>query len=71
MRKVLLLGALVIGGMASMAQTPIDHFYVGPYVVDYHGQGDVKYRLRDNVDLYDFLNFKEILRLFQSIKRFR
>lgn len=58
MRKVLLLGALVIGGMASMAQTPIDHFYVGPYVVDYHGQGDVKYRLRDNVDLYDFFELQ-------------
>lgn len=42
----------------SEAQTVIDNFTVGPYVVDYNGQGDVKYRLRDNINLYEFFELK-------------
>lgn len=40
------------------AQTVIDNFNIGPYVVDYNGQGDVKYRLRDNINLYEFFELQ-------------
>lgn len=54
MKKILFLCALIAGIVSGWGQTAIDNFTVGPYVVDYLGQGDVKYRLRDNIDLYDF-----------------
>lgn len=58
MKKLLLLCACAIGALASPAQTPIDHFNVGPYVIDYNGKGDVKYRLRDGIDLYEFFELQ-------------
>ncbi|MBO8445648.1 MAG: hypothetical protein IAC23_08170 [Bacteroidetes bacterium] len=59
MKKVFLLCILVAAAMELMAQTPVDHFNVGPYVVDYNGKGDVKYRLRDNIDLYEFFELQK------------
>lgn len=46
--------AMIASVFACNAQTVIDNFTVGPYVVDYKGEGDVNYRLRDNIDLYEF-----------------
>lgn len=41
------------------AQTVIDNFTVGPYIVDYIGEGDIKYRLQDNIDLYEFFELQK------------
>lgn len=54
MKKTILMLALAAGTITGAAQTVVDRFNVGPYVVEYHGQGDAKYRLMDNVDLYEF-----------------
>lgn len=54
MKKIFTLCAMLIGLISGSAQTVIDNFIVGPYIVDYSDQGDVKYRLQDNIDLYDF-----------------
>lgn len=59
MKNFLLLCALIVGIVSANAQTVIDNFTVGPYVVDYNGQGDVKYRLRDNINLYEFFELQK------------
>lgn len=59
MKKFLILCALIVGIVSANAQTVIDNFTVGPYVVDYNGQGDVKYRLRDNINLYEFFELQK------------
>lgn len=59
MKKLTMLCAFFIGIYTCGAQTVIDHFNVGPYVVDYNGKGDVKYRLKDNINLYDFFELKQ------------
>lgn len=59
MKKILTLYALIVGIVSSNAQTVIDNFTVGPYIVDYNGQGDVKYRLRENINLYEFFDLKK------------
>lgn len=59
MKKLLILCALFAGFASAYAQKVIDNFTVGPYVVDYLGEGDVNYRLRDNIDLYEFFELKK------------
>ncbi len=59
MKKILILCAFIAGIISGEAQTVIDNFTVGPYVVDYNGQGDVKYRLRDNINLYEFFELQK------------
>ena len=59
MKKFLILCACIAGIVSVKAQTVIDNFTVGPYVVDYNGQGDVKYRLRDNINLYEFFELQK------------
>lgn len=58
MKKLLILCVMLVGIITGSAQTVIDNFNVGPYIVDYNGQGDVKYRLRDNINLYEFFELK-------------
>jgi len=58
MKKLLTLCVMLAGIITCQAQNVIDNFNVGPYTVEYNGQGDVKYRLRDNVDLYEFYELK-------------
>lgn len=58
MKKLISLCVLLAGMITCHAQNVIDNFNVGPYVVDYNGQGDVKYRLRDNINLYEFFELK-------------
>ena len=59
MRKLFTLFAIIVGILSANAQTVIDNFTVGPYVVDYNGQGDVKYRFRDNINLYEFFELQK------------
>lgn len=58
MKHFFLFCAIIAGVISASAQTVIDNFNVGPYVVDYNGQGDVRYRLRDDVNLYEFFELK-------------
>lgn len=59
MKKLFILCAFFIGLISANAQTVIDNFTVGPYIVDYNGQGDIKYRLRDNINLYEFFELQK------------
>lgn len=59
MKKLLILCVMVAGMITCSAQAVIDNFNVGPYIVDYNGQGDVKYRLRDNINLYEFFELEK------------
>lgn len=58
MKKLLILCVMLVDIVTCSAQTVIDNFNVGPYIVDYNGQGVVKYRLRDNINLYEFFELK-------------
>ena len=58
MKHFFFLCAVIAGVITGNAQTVVDNFNVGPYIVDYNGRGDVKYRLRDNIDLYEFFELK-------------
>ena len=58
MKQLLIICALLSGLLSGFAQSEIDNFNVGPYTVDYNGQGDVKYRLRDNINLYEFFDLQ-------------
>lgn len=57
MKKITLLCALLAGVLSCAAQTA-DTFYVGPYTVDYLGEGNVRYRLQDDIDLYEFFDLR-------------
>lgn len=59
MKKILLICLIMSNIMICMAQVPVDHFNVGPYVVDYNGKGDIKYRLREDIDLYEFFGLQK------------
>lgn len=58
MKKLIILCAFIASMLCGKAQTVTDNFTVGPYEVDYYGQGDFKYRLRDNINLYNYFELK-------------
>lgn len=49
---------MLTGIIICSAQTVIDNFTVGPYIVEYYGQGDVRYRLKDNINLFEFFELQ-------------
>lgn len=57
-RIVLFICSFVVASLLN-AQNVIDNFNVGPYEVDYIGKGDVNYRLKKDVDLYQFYGLKK------------
>lgn len=59
MKKLLTSCVLMAASIACFAQTVIDNFTVGPYNVDYNGKDDVRYRLRDDVNLYEFFELEQ------------
>lgn len=58
MKKIFSLVAFLSFSVLSIAQD-VDNFEVGPYEVDYKGSGDYKFRLRKEVDLYEYFNLKK------------
>lgn len=58
MKKLFLLVTMMAFVAMANAQEVLDHFVIGPYEVDYKGQGDVNYRLKKNVDVKEFFNIK-------------
>lgn len=59
MKHFLLLCAMVACSLTAVAQTVTDSFVIGPYLVDYLGDGETRYRLRDNINLYEFFDLRK------------
>lgn len=57
MKKIVVLFIFLATSVAVFAQS-VDNFVVGPYEVDYKGEGDFKFRLRNSIDLYEFYGLK-------------
>lgn len=58
MKKILLVISMLLSISFAKAQDVVDDFNVGPYEVYYKGQGDVNYRLKKGVDLYEYFGLK-------------
>lgn len=59
MKRLLSIIACMTTIMLVNAQSVVDNFVVGPYIVEYSDQGDVKYRLREDVNLYEYFELKK------------
>lgn len=59
MKKILLVISMLFCISYVNAQNEGDDFNVGPYEVYYKGQGDVNYRIRKGVDLYEYFGLKK------------
>jgi len=58
MRRLIVFAILFVTIVTGYAQS-VDNFVVGPYEVDYKGEGDFKFRLRKGVDLYEYFGLKK------------
>ena len=59
MKKLLLVTAMLLSIGYAKAQDVVDDFNVGPYEVYYKGKGDVNFRLKKGVDLYEYFGLKK------------
>ena len=59
MKKLLLVTSMLLSIGFAKAQDVVDDFNVGPYEVYYKGQGDVNFRLKKGVDLYEYFGLKK------------
>lgn len=50
------------------SQEVIDNFQVGPYEVDYMGKGDVNFRLKKNINLYEYFKLQKDTIIAESKK---
>ena len=53
MKKIISLLTFLTFSLVGFAQG-VDNFEVGPYEVDYKGPGDFKFRIRKDIDLYEY-----------------
>lgn len=65
MKKLFALGLFLATAMAGQAQE-VYRFEVGPYDVAYRGIGDHRYKLKKNVDLYQFFGLKRDTVIYQA-----
>lgn len=63
----LILCGLLATTMAK-SQEVIDNFQVGPYEVDYMGKGDVNFRLKKNINLYEYFKLQKDTIIAESKK---
>ena len=63
----LILCGLLTTTMAK-SQEVIDNFQVGPYEVDYMGKGDVNFRLKNNINLYEYFKLQKDTIIAESKK---
>ena len=63
----LILFGLLATTMAK-SQEVIDNFQVGPYEVDYMGKGDVNFRLKKNINLYEYFKLQKDTIIAESKK---
>lgn len=68
MKKIISLGLLLMTTVIGYAQN-VDHFEVGPYEVDYRGEGDFKYRLKKGTDIYKFFDIQKDTVVQESERR--
>lgn len=66
MKKLLLVTAMLLSIGYAKAQDVVDDFNVGPYEVYYKGQGDVNFRLKKGVDLYEYFGLKRDTVIYSS-----
>lgn len=59
MKKLLLVISMLLSISYVNAQNEVDDFNVGPYEVYYKGKGDVNFRLKKGVDLYEYFGLKK------------
>lgn len=59
MKKLLLVISMLLSINYVNAQNEVDDFNVGPYEVYYKGKGDVNFRLKKGVDLYEYFGLKK------------
>lgn len=59
MKKIVLILYAILATTMAKGQIVKDYFQVGPYEVDYLGKGDVNFRLRKGVDLYEYFGLKK------------
>lgn len=59
MKKIFLVLCSAIIAATSKGQIVTDNFQVGPYEVDYLGKGDVNFRLKKGVDLYEYFGLQK------------
>lgn len=59
MKKIILALCGLICTAMTNAQVVTDNFHVGPYEVDYLGKGDVNFRLKKGINLYEYFGLKK------------
>lgn len=59
MKKLFLIVTLLMSIGILEAQEVVEDFNIGPYEVYYKGQGDVIFRLKKGVDLYEYFGLKK------------
>lgn len=69
MKKFIVSAILFVTGVTGYAQS-VDNFVVGPYEVDYKGEGDFKFRLRKGVDLYEYFGLKRDTIIYNTTEDF-
>lgn len=57
MKKLIIIAILLVTAVTGSAQV-LDNFIVGPYEVDYYGEGDIRPRIRKGIDLYEYFGLK-------------
>lgn len=68
MKKIVLILCGMLVSTIAKSQNVIDNFQVGPYEVDYMGKGDVNFRLRKDVNLYEYFRLKKDTVIIESKK---
>lgn len=59
MKKIVLVLCGILVTAMAQGQVVTDNFQVGPYEVDYLGKGDVNFRLKRGVNLYEYFGLKK------------
>lgn len=59
MKKIVFVLCSLLAATMANGQEVIDNFHIGPYEVDYMGKGDVNFRLRKDINLYEYFKIKK------------
>lgn len=59
MKKIAFILCSVLAAVMAKGQVVTDNFQVGPYEVDYLGKGDVNFRLKKGVNLYEYFGLEK------------
>lgn len=68
MRTFFLILCGLLTTMMANSQEVIDNFQVGPYEVDYMGKSDVNFRLKKNINLYEYFKLQKDTIITESKK---